>query len=189
MSDDEHDPDAIPPVDVLDQVAVKRTLDDCLTKIVDLGGYPVDYTLGNIKLLIMFAACGVAAYAQLGPHSFPENKLLLGCCVGFYTFCCFILQLLSTFVEKDIVVRTHDKKGVKGSAIMISTKLKRGEHMLTLTCHFRNNARDEKESFCKSVGTYFSEKGEIDEIALQKDVQSLIFKLENTLQNGTKKDK
>ncbi len=75
---------AVPPVDCLDQVAVKHAVDDCLAKLVVLAGYPEDVSLSNIKLLLMTAACAVAAYAQLGPHTvrvetFLFSGIVAGC--------------------------------------------------------------------------------------------------------------
>lgn len=61
--------DAVPPIDVLDPVAVKRTVDDCLGKLATLAGYQEDLRMSNMKLCIMAVACAVACYAQLGPHT------------------------------------------------------------------------------------------------------------------------
>ena len=112
---------------------------------------------------------------------FPDNKPLLAASVGFYTAACLVLQWMAHFVEKSYVVWTYDKDDKPGSALKIATTLERGDHMLGVDIEFRNppeGCKTSKESFTKSVGNYFSEKGEIDEICLQRDLQVAIHKLE-----------
>lgn len=115
------------------------------------------------------------------PPQFPTNKKLLTGCVAFYTMVCAALHALSVLVEKNWVVRTYDKHGLPGSALRVATTLPRGDHMLKVELEFRNpktGLAGATDSFTRSVGNYFSEKGEIDEIALQRDLQVAIARME-----------
>jgi len=169
-------------------VAVKRTIDDIICKLLELYGYEEDHRLGNVRLTIMALACAVALYAQIGPHSFPENKRLLTFSVGFYTICCALLQAMSVLIEKNFFVRTYDKEGLPGSAVMVTSELGRGEHKIEVVFHFRDSSNKHTETFTQSVGSYFSKDGEIDELELQRDVQLAMRRMEESLAaSGSKK--
>lgn len=168
----------VPLVDVLDPLAVKRGIDDCIVKVVSLAGYPEDLFVSNTKLALMTVACAVALYGQLGPHSFPENKPILIACASFYAAACVALQIISTFVEQDYIMRTYAKDRVASSSLRLATRMARGSHLITVAVEFRDPVLAHTETLENSVGTYFSDKGEIDELQVQRDVQALLAKME-----------
>jgi hypothetical protein len=118
---------------------------------------------------------------SLARSQFPSDKKLLTGCVGFYTLACAALHALGVLVEKNWIVRTYDKTGLPGSALRIATTLPRGDHMMKVEVEFRNpwpGLADARDTYSRSVGNYFNEKGEIDEIALQRDLQVAIVRME-----------
>jgi len=182
------DGDAVPAVNRWDPVAVKRTIDDCLCKLVVLEGYPEDFWLSNVKLVVMFLACLVATFAQFGTE-YPKDRALLAACVAFYAGACALLQLMAWFVERDYVVRTFAKQDMPNSALRIATTLKRGDHVLHVRVEFRDSTFEHVQNFSASVGQYFSEEGELDEKALQYDLYKALRKMEDFYQSKVEKKK
>jgi len=173
MTEERH-PDAIPCIDVLEHVAVKRTLDDALGRLVEVAGYPVDNSISNLRLSIMTAASAVALYGQLGPHEFPDDKIILTVCVSFYAVASMALQALDFFVQKKYVVFTQPNE--KKVAVKIATNLDRGSDIYKIQVQFRNG--DDSSSVSEeSVGRYLSKFGSLDEVALLKDLQNLLVDL------------
>ena len=64
-----------------DSVKVKQVLDESVAVAVKEEEYEINYKMENRKLIIMFAACVVAATAQFYPLPFPQNRPLLAVCV------------------------------------------------------------------------------------------------------------
>ncbi|GBG30530.1 Signal peptidase complex subunit 2 [Hondaea fermentalgiana] len=179
----------VPPVDVLDQLAVKRTVDDCIYKLLEIEGYKENLLLSNVKLGIMTSACCVALYAQLGPHKFPEDKAILTACVVFYAVASAILQVIATFIEKDYIVRTRAKEGLPGSELLVSTFMDRGDEMIKVRLECAAAIAERTVEYSSSVGKYFSPEGELDEVAVQSDLCVCLEKLERSLkQSSHKKD-
>lgn len=84
-----------------DSVKVKQVLDDATvnTLIYNCSVVP-NYSLDNIKLLVMFVSCLFAVTAQFYPMAFPQSRPLLGVCCFSYAFLSCILQYIVTFVDK-----------------------------------------------------------------------------------------
>lgn len=171
--------DPVPPVDVLDQLAVKRTVDDCICKIIEIEGYKEDLVLSNVKLVLMSTACAVALFAQLGPLSFPEDKVLLTGCVIFYAVASALLQVIASFIERDYIIRTLPKEGGISGGLLVSTFMDRGEENIKVCLEMRNSSEPCVEEYSSSVGCYFAQDGELDEQAVQADLYSCLSKLES----------
>jgi hypothetical protein len=84
-----------------DSVKVKQVLDDatCSTLVLACGIQP-NYSIDNIKLLVMFVSCLFAVTAQFYPMPFPQSRPLLGICCFSYALLSGILQYIVTFVDK-----------------------------------------------------------------------------------------
>jgi hypothetical protein len=65
-----------------DSIKVKQVLDECVNEAVKNSGYNINYTIENIKILLMILCCIAASIAQFYPLPFPKNLTLLGVCVG-----------------------------------------------------------------------------------------------------------
>ncbi len=167
----------VPPIDVLDPVAVHRGINDCISKLITFTEYKENFSISNAKLVIMGLACAIATFATLGPHSFPENRSILGVCVGLYTGLCLLLQILSVFIEKDIVVTTYDLPNKPKSALQISTMMEKGESTIRIKVEFVDALMTHSEETSFSVGRYYSKLGDIDERALQSDLVILISRM------------
>jgi signal peptidase complex subunit 2 len=100
-------------------------------------GFGEDHNLSNLKLALGTIACALALVAQfwpnpLKPMPFPDSRpLLLVCCV-LYFLLSFILQLITTFYEKDTILYTVPPgpessfhQALQGKRIKVSTRLNR----------------------------------------------------------------
>jgi hypothetical protein len=69
-----------------DSIKVKQVLDECIMEAVQAAeGVAINYTIDNLKMLLMFLCCVFAMVAQFHPSKFPDNIMLLGGCCGRYT--------------------------------------------------------------------------------------------------------
>ena len=92
-------------VDLGDMVKMKQVLDESVSAAV-LEHVTEEYHWDNIKLLVMFAACVFAMIAQFAPIPFPESRPVLGVCGSLYFLLSGVLQLITTFVDKDSILWT-----------------------------------------------------------------------------------
>jgi Microsomal signal peptidase 25 kDa subunit (SPC25). len=69
-------------------------------------GLVEDHKLNNIKLILMTVACIFAMIAQFSPLPFPESRPLLGICCAVYFMLSGVLQLITTFLDKDCILIT-----------------------------------------------------------------------------------
>lgn len=176
------------PVNVLDQSAVKRSLDDALVKLVELAGYRIDYRLSNVRLALMIVACLVALYCQFGIGEFPTHKNSQMVLVFVYGGLSIAAQFIYFFFEKDIVAKTYSNEEMSSSSgLQIESSMDKGDEMITVKCKFRKKLyAGIVETFSRTVGEYFSKDGELDEEKFQKDLLRAIFRLEG---NAPKKQK
>ena len=88
-----------------DSVKVKQVLDDATTEIlVAKGGFEPNYSWENIKLFLMFLSCVFAMIAQFFQIPFPDSRPLLGVCCAVYFIISGVLQLMITYIDKDIIM-------------------------------------------------------------------------------------
>jgi signal peptidase complex subunit 2 len=92
-------------VDLGDMVKLKQILDESVASAI-LEQMEEDYRLDNFKLAIMVSACIFAVVAQFAPIPFPESRPLLGICCCIYFILSGILQLITTFIDKDSILLT-----------------------------------------------------------------------------------
>ena len=64
------------------------------------------YWWDNVKLLLMFVSCVFAMTAQFAPIPFPESREVLGICGSLYFVLSGILQFITTFIDKDMILLT-----------------------------------------------------------------------------------
>lgn len=65
-----------------------------------------DHKLNNVKLILMTVACIFAMIAQFSPLPFPESRPVLGFCCAIYFTLSGVLQLITTFLDKDCILIT-----------------------------------------------------------------------------------
>jgi len=93
-------------VELGDMVKMKQVLDEAViaavTEIV-----PEDTRWDNFKLILMTASCIAAMIAQFAPLPFPESRPVLGICGSLYFILSGILQLITTYVDRDAILWTR----------------------------------------------------------------------------------
>lgn len=88
-----------------DSVKVKQVLDDATNEIlIGRGGFQPNYSWENIKLFLMFLSCVFAMIAQFFPIPFPDSRPLLGLCCAMYFILSTVLQLMITYIDKDVIM-------------------------------------------------------------------------------------
>lgn len=92
-------------VDLGDMIKMKQVLDEGVSAAL-LDHVPEDYRWDNVKLLIMFISCLFAMTAQFAPIPFPESRPVLGICGSLYFVLSGILQFITTFIDKDMILQT-----------------------------------------------------------------------------------
>jgi len=171
-------------VDVGDIVKLKQVLDEAVFSAL-LDDPPLveeDYTLENIKLLLMSLACACAAVGQFSPLPFPESRAILGaCCIAYFTLS-GILQLVLTFIERDTILITKPPKNgdykIKNKGLRIRSDLPRYDEHYSVTIEYdkMENSPFVKEAW--SVGKFFDGEGMFDEVYFTEATQNLLKRLE-----------
>jgi signal peptidase complex subunit 2 len=138
----------------------KRYLDDQVVRSFedlfagDAAPFVEDLSWSNVKMGIMTAASASALLAQFYPLPFPANWWLLGGCVVVYFALSGVLQLIVTFVDKDVVY-TSKPPGV-GARARIRTALPRGSQVYTAIIECPPGVEVAKLEH--SVGRYYEAK-------------------------------
>lgn len=171
-------------VDVGDMVKLKQVLDETVANAV-LEKVEEDYRLDNIKLGIMTAACLFAMVAQFSPIPFPSSRPLLGVCCCVYFMLSGLLQLITTFVDKDCILLTKavEKPPPKNSnmgkyGLRIRSDLQRFSEFYTVIIEFQGLPDSPSVEQKWSVGKFFDVEGMFDEIGLMMAVESLYKRFE-----------
>mmetsp|Transcript_34105 Transcript_34105/g.74765 ORF Transcript_34105/g.74765 Transcript_34105/m.74765 type:complete len:278 (+) Transcript_34105:154-987(+) len=179
-------------VDVGDVIKLKQVLDESVAgALLDLDGPALqeDHKSDNIKLCIMVLACCFAFVAQFAPLPFPESRPVLGlCCISYFVLS-GILQLVTTFHDKDCIMVTQpvDKakyptknKEVEEYGIRVRTQLPRFSEFYTVIMEFQGYGKDGKKaasgpyvSKTWSVGQFFDVDGFFAEDILMDEVEAL----------------
>lgn len=160
-----------------DSVKVKQVLDDATMVAITDAGYEPDYRWENFKFLLMFLSCVCAMAAQFAPIPFPESRPLLAVCCGGYFAISSVLQIIVSFVDKDMILYTKpQKQGGFEHAMCVRTDFPRFQEHFSLTVEFKNKPTgvsiDLRRTVGKMyVGKYFTAVGEFDEDAFVADVQ------------------
>eukprot|EP01006_Ploeotia_vitrea_P005554 TRINITY_DN118039_c0_g1_i1.p1 TRINITY_DN118039_c0_g1~~TRINITY_DN118039_c0_g1_i1.p1 ORF type:complete len:207 (+),score=24.04 TRINITY_DN118039_c0_g1_i1:56-676(+) len=185
-----------------DYVTMKRTLDEQIIKIVtDEGVYEIDKVLNIFKIVIGAIAVGFALLSQFYPLPFPKNRWLICVCAVTYFVLSGVLQLIASFVEKEVILVS--KPTSKGSYVRISTNVPRFDGNFTITAEsvtipkslldantlvakirkqiYVYSTREVTGSESKTFwcDKYFDENGVLYPPALKADLQSLVTPLKS----------
>ena len=155
-------------------------------------GLREDHKLNNIKLILMTVACIFAMIAQFSPLPFPESRPVLGCCCALYFMLSGVLQLITTFLDKDCILITKvldnfmtTKENLKKNpnltkyGLRVRTIFPKFSEYYTVRIEFQDM---ENSPFAKqtwSVGNFFDKEGMFDEYGLQYEVESLYRRFES----------
>ena len=186
-------------VDLGDMIKMKQILDETVAAAI-MERLEEDYMLDNYKLSLMAAACFFAMVAQFAPVPFPDSRPILGTCCCCYFFLSGIMQLVTTFIDKDCILLTKpiteatkqrgDKKPsiLQLESIRVRTQFPRFSEFYTVILEHREDADSKPHVEEKwSVGKFFDAEGYFDEVGLQKAVLSLLTRLEKGDNDKNKK--
>lgn len=190
-------------VDVGDIIKVKQILDETvagtLVSSEDLSAHgdkvqiEEEHRHDNIKLFLMALACTFAATAQFGLTSdFPNNRLWLGVCCASYFCLSGILQLITTFIDRDCIMMTKPlkdpeaiklvKKGgnqeMDKYGIRVRTQFPRFSEFYTVILEFQGKEKSEFVKETWSVGQFFDVDGFFDEEGLMIEIEKLYQRFE-----------
>lgn len=169
-------------------------------------GLREDHTWNNVKLSIMTVACAFAMVAQFAPLPFPESRIVLGGCCAAYFVLSGVLQLITTFWDKDCILITDvvaKEGGDVGSAsfvtegilkknpdlrkygLRIRTNLPRFSEFYSVIIEFEGYEKEnqgKKSPFVEktwSVGKFFDVEGMFDEYGMEDEVEQLYTRFIN----------
>mmetsp|Transcript_14119 Transcript_14119/g.41430 ORF Transcript_14119/g.41430 Transcript_14119/m.41430 type:complete len:265 (-) Transcript_14119:53-847(-) len=191
-SDDDASEIELLQVDVGDVVKLKQILDETVAgAFLDKCFLTEDHTLDNMKLSIMALACTFAMVAQFAPLPFPDSRPVLGGCCAAYFILSGLLQLVTTFWDKDCIMITKPVEKAKNTknvdiekyGLRIRTSLPRFSEFYTVIIEFQKKYADgENRPFVKatwSVGHFFDVEGMFDEFGLENEIEELYQRFES----------
>ena len=181
-SDTNYDELELLQVDVGDQVKLKQIFDETVAATL-LEHVSEDYRLDNLKLGIMITACLFACIAQFAPVPFPDCRPILGVCCCLYFIFSGILQLITTFIDKDCILLTKPladskNKSHRDYGIRVRTNLPRFSEFYTLILQFQNMPESPIVEQTWSVGKFLDVDGMFDEVGLVEAVKEVYQRLE-----------
>jgi signal peptidase complex subunit 2 len=154
-------------------------------------GLKEDHKLNNIKLILMTVACIFAMIAQFSPLPFPESRPVLGCCCALYFMLSGVLQLITTFLDKDCILITKvvdegltAKENLKKNpnltkyGLRVRTIFPKFSEFYAVRIEYQGM---ETSPFAKqtwSVGQFFDKEGMFDEYGLMYEVEALYRRFE-----------
>ncbi|KAL0927145.1 hypothetical protein M5K25_001305 [Dendrobium thyrsiflorum] len=166
---------------LLDPHAIKHVLDESVNEIVTSRGYPEDFRLSNLRLLIGTVIIAIALLAQFYPKKFPENRdILIGCIILYplYVVLNGILQFISYTKEKNAILFTYPPPGsFNSTGLIVSSKLPRFSDMYTLTIASadpKSISANKPVQLIKSVTKWFTKDGILVEGLFWRDVERLM---------------
>lgn len=187
-------------VDVGDMIKLKQILDETVAATI-LEKIDEDYVHDNIKLAIMTTACVFAMVAQFAPLPFPESRPVMGLCCCCYFLLSGVLQLITTFVDKDSILLTRPlaEDGSSGAGeettktkpsnvknkdlfkygVRVRSQFPRFSEFYTVILEFQGWEGTPNVQQTWSVGQFFDKEGMFDEIGLQLEVEKLYHRLED----------
>ena len=172
-------------VDLGDMVKLKQILDESVAAALLDKFLDEDYRLDNIKLLIMVVACIFAMVAQFAPIPFPESRPVLGICCCCYFILSGVLQLITTFIDKDSILLTKplsaDKtknKDLQTHGVRVRSQFPRFSEFYTVILEYQGREDSPSVEQKWSVGQFFDKEGMFDEVGLQLEVEKLFLRLD-----------
>jgi len=173
-------------VDLGDMVKLKQILDEAVAAALLDKFLEEDHRLDNVKLAIMITACLFAVVAQFAPLPFPDSRPILGACCCCYFILSGVLQLITTFIDKDSILLTKplppektSNKDLQKYGVRVRSQFPRFSEFYTVILEYQgleNPSLVEKEW---SVGQFFDKEGMFDEIGLQLEIEALFKRLES----------
>lgn len=153
-------------------------------------GLVEDHKLNNIKLILMTVACIFAMIAQFSPLPFPESRPLLGFCCAVYFMLSGVLQLITTFLDKDCILITKplpetsaelSKKNpnLTKYGLRVRAIFPKFSEFYTVRIEFQDMENSPFAQKTWSVGQFFDKEGMFDEYGLQYEVEALYRKFES----------
>lgn len=182
LSDTTYDELELLQLDVGDQLKLKQIFDETVAATI-LEHVSEDYRLDNAKLGIMITACSFACVAQFAPVPFPDCRPILGVCCCLYFIFSGILQLITTFIDKDCILLTKPLADSKNAfhrdyGIRVRTDLPRFSEFYTLYLQFQNMPASPIVEQTWSVGKFLDVDGMFDEVGLVEAVKEVYQRLE-----------
>jgi signal peptidase complex subunit 2 len=174
-------------VDLGDMVKLKQVLDEAVAAAI-LELQPEDYRWDNFKLIIMFTACLFACMAQFAPLPFPASRPVLGVCGTAYFVLSGVLQLITTFIDKDSILLTlplpaadNNSSKIKNqdmlqTGLRVRSALPRFSEWYTVTIEFQlpdEQAATRQVHQRWSVGQFFDKEGYFDETGFMQQATEL----------------
>jgi len=173
-------------VDLGDMVKLKQVLDESVAASLLDKFLEEDYRLDNMKLATMVAACLFAMVAQFSPVPFPDCRPILGVCCCCYFLLSGILQLITTFIDKDCILLTKplpssktSNKDLQTYGVRVRSQFPRFSEFYTIILEFQGMDGSPLVEQKWSVGQFFDKDGMFDEIGLQLEVEALFKRLES----------
>ena len=181
------------PVNTGNTVDVRRLLDEKVFDVIEESGYKENTFWGNVKLVIMALACGIAVFAQFNPWEFPDNRWVLGLCCLAYAALSILLQVIMTLVDQDFVIFCHTKadsneQSAKAVGVGVRADLPNFDHnyhLIIETLHKKDAAKDQAP-FARvemapektSIGNYFDTNGYFYDEQFAEEVRKLLREFE-----------
>jgi signal peptidase complex subunit 2 len=176
-------------VDLGDMVKMKQVLDETVAAAILDQELEEDYRWDNLKLAIMTAACAFAMIAQFAPLPFPESRMVIGLCGCMYFVLSGVLQLITTFIDKDAILLTRPKPDssnpdLRAHGIRVRSNLPRFSEWYTVILEFnvpsdRSGKEPRRFEQVWSVGQFFDKEGYFDEAGLTTEIDNLFQRLES----------
>lgn len=173
-------------VDLGDMVKMKQVLDEAVFEYIQEELLDEDPRMDNIKLAVMTLACVFALVAQFAPVPFPESRPFLGVCCVSYFLLSGVLQLITTFVDKDTIMLTKPKgadktknKDLQSHGVRVRSQFPRFSEYYTLILEFQGREDSPLVEQKWSVGQFFDKEGYFDVVGLQMEVKELFQRLED----------
>lgn len=155
-------------------------------------GLKEDHKLNNIKLILMTVACIFAMIAQFSPLPFPESRPVLGICCALYFMLSGVLQLITTFLDKDCILLTKvlevgdtSKDNLKKNpnltnyGLRVRTIFPKFSEFYTVRIEYQGMPNSPFAEQTWSVGQFFDKEGMFDEYGLHYAVETLYRRFES----------
>jgi hypothetical protein len=178
------------PINTGNTVDVRRLLDEKIFDVIEESGYKENTFWGNVKLVIMALACGIAVFAQFNPWEFPDNRWVLGLCCLAYAALSVLLQVIMTVVDQDFVIFCHTKEEQSAKAIGVGVRadlanFDHNYHLIIETLHRKDGPKDQAP-FARielapekmSIGNYFDTNGYFYDDDFAQEVKKLLREFE-----------
>ncbi|KAF0686369.1 Aste57867_21813 [Aphanomyces stellatus] len=159
-------------IDTGDSTAVKYLLDDKVSEYFreqQTDTCTINYTVDNLKLLLMAVAIAVSAGTHFSGVPFPESRYIIIACAGFFFIANGLLTSFMWWVEKDIILR-FTLKG--GDACVVRAQFPKFQEYYTLRIESLAHAAKHLEEKMY-VGKFFDQEGYFDEPTFKKVVAKL----------------